>query len=159
MILLYFPHACHFSKSIRSFQVESNNCLFISVRVRLMVFNITFNNISVISWRSLLLVEKTTDLSQVTDKFYRILLYRVHHTWAVFELTTWVVTDTDCIDNCKSNYHAITTTTAPFLYGSWISRFEWLGLYWPGYRRHLLLSISNPDVYLHRLLSTLFLVE
>ena len=33
-----------------------------------MVFNATFNNISVISWRSVLLVEKTTDLPQVTDK-------------------------------------------------------------------------------------------
>jgi len=33
-----------------------------------MVFNTTFNNISVISWQSILLVEKTTDLSQVTDK-------------------------------------------------------------------------------------------
>jgi hypothetical protein len=39
-----------------------------------MVFNATFNNISVISWWSVLLVEeivvqeKTTDLSQVTDK-------------------------------------------------------------------------------------------
>jgi hypothetical protein len=28
-------------------------------RVRVMLFNATFNNISVISWRSLLLVEKT----------------------------------------------------------------------------------------------------
>ena len=39
--------------------------------VCLMVFNATFNNISVISWRSVLLVEdpeKTTDLSKVTDK-------------------------------------------------------------------------------------------
>jgi hypothetical protein len=34
----------------------------------LMVFNATFNNISVISWRLVLLVEKTTDLSQVTNK-------------------------------------------------------------------------------------------
>ena len=34
----------------------------------LTVFNATFNNISVISWRSVLLVEKTTDLSQVADK-------------------------------------------------------------------------------------------
>jgi hypothetical protein len=29
------------------------------VRVRVMVFNATFNNISVISWRSVLLVEET----------------------------------------------------------------------------------------------------
>ena len=39
-----------------------------------MVFNATFNNISVTSWQSVLLVEeylvKTTNLSQVTDKLY-----------------------------------------------------------------------------------------
>jgi len=35
-----------------------------------MVFNATFNNISVISWQSVLLVEKTTDLSHVTDSAY-----------------------------------------------------------------------------------------
>ena len=39
------------------------------------LFNTTFNNISVISWRSVLLVEETTDLSQVTDKLYHIMLY------------------------------------------------------------------------------------
>jgi hypothetical protein len=33
-----------------------------------------FNNISVISWGPVLLVEKTTDLSQVTDKLYHIML-------------------------------------------------------------------------------------
>jgi len=39
-----------------------------------MVFNATFNNISVIPWRAVVLVEEvpgeTTDLSQVTDKLY-----------------------------------------------------------------------------------------
>jgi hypothetical protein len=43
-----------------------------------MVSNATFNNISVISWQSVLLLaetevpEKTTDLSQVTDKLHHI---------------------------------------------------------------------------------------
>ena len=41
-----------------------------------MVFNATFNNISDISW-SVLLVEETIDLPQVTD-IHHIMLYRVH---------------------------------------------------------------------------------
>ena len=55
------------------------------VRVRAMVFNTAFNNISVISWWSVLLVEeteypqKTTDLSQVTDKLYHM-MYPVEYT-------------------------------------------------------------------------------
>jgi hypothetical protein len=44
-----------------------------------MVFNTTFNNISVISWQAVLLMKKTTDLlAQITDKLYRIKFYRVH---------------------------------------------------------------------------------
>jgi hypothetical protein len=33
------------------------------------------------------------------------------------ELTTSVVIDTDCIGSCKSNYHTITTMTAPLKIG------------------------------------------
>ena len=60
-----------------------------------MVFNATFTNISVISWRSVLLLEeteghrKTSNLLQVT---------------------------TDCIGSCKSNYPTITATGAPSLW-------------------------------------------
>jgi hypothetical protein len=55
--------------------------------------------------------DRVSDLPQITDKFYHIMFYQVHLSWAGFELTL-VVIDTDCIGNCKSNYHTITTRTA-----------------------------------------------
>jgi hypothetical protein len=49
-----------------------------------MVFTTTFNNISAISWRLIVLgrkqeyFEETTDLPQVTDEVFDIMLYRLH---------------------------------------------------------------------------------
>jgi hypothetical protein len=66
-----------------------------------MLFNTTFNNISAISWWSVLLVKET------------------HLTWVGFELTPLVVIGTDRIGSYKSNYHTIMTTMAQTRYGDY----------------------------------------
>jgi hypothetical protein len=83
-------------------------CLFVC----LMVFNATFNNISVISWRSVLFVEET---GGPRENHWHVAGHIMLYTspWSRFELTTSVVIATDCIGSCKSNYHTITATTAP----------------------------------------------
>jgi hypothetical protein len=46
--------------------------------VWLMVFNATFNNISAISWRSVVLVKETGVPGEIPYKPYHIMLYRIH---------------------------------------------------------------------------------
>ena len=78
-----------------------------------MMFNATINKISVISWRSVLLVKETAGLSQVTDKSYYIKLYQIHLAMNDVKTHSLMVIGIDCTGSCKSNYHTITSTTAP----------------------------------------------
>ena len=68
-------------------------------------------------------------MSQVTDIFYHIMLYRVHLTWVGFKLITLVMIGTDCICNCKSNYHTTTTTPCIILIYCYIPRKKVVGRY------------------------------
>ena len=83
----------------------------VRVRLRFMVFNSTYNNISVISWQSILLVVETRETRRKPPTCHK-------------SLTNYVVSNTPrlsgvrthCIVSCKSNYHTIMTTTVPQIY-------------------------------------------
>jgi hypothetical protein len=84
------------------------------VRVRVMMFNATFNNISVISWRWVLLVEETgvpREIHRPVASHWQALSHNVISSTPCQEQL--VVIGTNCTDNCKFNNHTITTTTVP----------------------------------------------
>jgi hypothetical protein len=86
IILIYFAILHMISKSMMIGQLPIELTLIIYYyfecshvyRVMAMVFNVTFYNMSVISWRSALLIGETTNLPYVTGKLYHLKLYRVH---------------------------------------------------------------------------------
>ena len=84
--------------------------LFWDWLVAYMVFNATFNNISVISWRSALWVEETAVHGE--NHWPAASHWQTPRTG--FELKTSVAIGTDCICSCKSNYHTITATTSSY---------------------------------------------
>ena len=83
------------------------------VRVRVMVFNATFNNIKIISWCSILLMEETgvpTENDRPVASHRQIILHNVvSGTPYLSGIRTHnvVVIATDCIGSCKSNYHMV----------------------------------------------------
>ena len=81
-----------------------------------MVFNATFNNVSAISWRSVLFVEETGvrgENNRPAAGHWQFCTSRPErdsnsqHQWSPLIL----VICTDCIGSCKSNHHSITATT------------------------------------------------
>jgi hypothetical protein len=88
------------------------------LRFRVMAFNVTFNNISVISWQSVLLVEENgvpgKNHRPVASHWQTLSHNNTEYSlpWTGFKLTTLVVIGTDCTGSRKSNYHMMTTTMA-----------------------------------------------
>ena len=83
------------------------------VRIRVIVFNATFNNISVISWRSALSAEETGEPRKIhrpaTSHWQTLSRTFIYSNLAICRIGA-----TDCTCSYKSNYHTSTTMMAHF---------------------------------------------
>ena len=87
---------------------------------RIVVFNATFNSISI------LLVEETgvpgENHRPVASHWRTLSQWFIQYTspWTEFQLTTLMGIGTNCTGSYKSNYHTITTMTAPIYIRTYI---------------------------------------
>ena len=93
--------------------MTTNILLMLSIMVwfGFIVLNVTFNNISAISWGSVWLVLETGGPGEnhrpVASYWHTLLSHNVVHL-ALIGIRTSVVIGTDCIGSSKSNYYTIT---------------------------------------------------
>jgi hypothetical protein len=84
---------------------------------RITVFNSTFNNISVISFQSVVLAEETGENHRPAASHWHTLSHNVlSSTLRKGHDSTFVVIGTDCTVSCEANNHTSTTTAATRFY-------------------------------------------